>query len=183
MRGHGYRRDRPLLNAAVGLGLAAVIVHLAHHGGGSPGGTRAAAGLPPAGAVRAVTPGPGEAAFFRAVLADLGYRAAPADVTSLAAWAVHEFPAWPPAAGWNPLASTRYAPGAAAFNTFTSGGRVLHVWNYPTATAGARATADTLANGHYPAILARLASGRGVCGPGLASDFRTWNGGGYGQVC
>jgi hypothetical protein len=44
--GYGYgRRDRPLLNAAVGLGLAALVIHTAAHHGGHAG-ARAAASLP-----------------------------------------------------------------------------------------------------------------------------------------
>jgi hypothetical protein len=176
------RRDRPLLNAAIGLGLGGAIIVAAsgHHGGGA-GAAGQAAAVPVPGAVRLVTPGPGEAGFFRAVLADLGYPATAANVDSLMAWSRHEFRAWPPAAAFNPLASTHWVPGSAAFNTF--GSPPLHVWNYPAAPAGAAAEAATLANGRYPHLLARLAAGRGVCGPGLTSDFHTWNGGTYGQVC
>lgn len=174
-------RDRPLLNAAIGLTLGGVIIHgITSHGGPAGAVGQAAAGLRP-GAARAVTPGPGEAAFFRAVLADLGYPATDANVASLVAWSRHEFPAWPPAADFNPLASTHWVPGSSAFNTF--GSPPLHVWNYPSAQAGAAAEAATLGNGHYPAILYRLRSGRGVCGRGLTSNFQTWNGGTYGAVC
>jgi hypothetical protein len=179
-------RDRHWPSAAVGIALAVFLIHAATSGQDGPGPARADAAAAPAavpGRVAARVPGPGEAAFFSAVLADLGAPRTRRDLGSLAAWAVHEFPAWPPAADWNPLASTHQVPGATAFNTFSGGGRVLHVWNYPSATAGAAATAATLANGHYPHLLAALRSGRGLCGGRYAPDFTTWNGGGYAAVC
>lgn len=127
-------------------------------------------------------PGGGEDDFIRAILADLGAPATRADRGSLAAWFPHEFPSWPPAADYNPMASTRPEPGVTAYNTFTtSNGATLHVWNYPSASAGAAATARTLAG--YPRIAARLRSGRGLCGAGLRREFRTWSGGGYSGVC
>jgi hypothetical protein len=48
-------------------------------------------------------------------------------------------------------------PGAIAYNVIRMrNGGVIHVWNYPDEKTGARATAETLKNGHYPAILAAL---------------------------
>jgi cell wall-associated NlpC family hydrolase len=57
-----YRRDRPLLNAAAGLGLAAVIIHLAgHHGAAAP------AGQVPAGVTAIHDHGPARGAAAKAV--------------------------------------------------------------------------------------------------------------------
>lgn len=121
-----------------------------------------------------------ETAFIRAALADLGAPATQADMASMAAWERREYPSWPPGAQNNPWDSTLYEPGSWAFNTF--GG--LHVWNYPTATEGAHATALTLEGGLYPLIVSALRSGAGLCGqPALAGEFRTWSGGGYSSAC
>ena len=117
-----------------------------------------------------------EKAFIRATLADLGAPATRANVSSLASWFPREFPSWPPMAANNPMASTMPAPGATIYNS-------VGVRNYVSASQGAHATAVTLANGHYPGIVAALRSGRGLCGGGLAGEFRTWSGGGYSSVC
>ena len=122
-----------------------------------------------------------ETAFITAVLADLGAPATAADITSLADWFPREWPHWPPGAANNPLDSILSAPGSTDFNTFGGG---LHVQNYPNAAEGAQATAQTLANGWYPQILAALRAGAGLCGnPNLAAEFDTWSGGGYQGVC
>jgi hypothetical protein len=135
--------------------------------------------------IAAAPDGPGETAFFKAVLADLHAPAgSAADIKSLQAWYPHEYSTWPPAAANNPLDSTLWEPGAWAFNTiYLSGGGVLHVWNYSTAAEGAQANADTIANGSYPNIEAALQSGRGFCGdPSVAPDLNTWSGDTYSTV-
>lgn len=118
-----------------------------------------------------------EMSFIRAVLADLGAPATQANISSLASWFRHEFPSWPPWAANNPMATKLYEPGS---TDYLSNG----VKNYPDATTGAKATAATLVNGHYPGIVADLKSGRGLCGDSsLAGEFFTWSGNGYSSVC
>ena len=74
----------------------------------------------------------------------------------MTAWVRHET-SWPPAAASNPLDSTLPEPGSTIFNTIVlAGGGVIHVQNYPDAAEGAAATAATIANGHYPRIIAAL---------------------------
>jgi cell wall-associated NlpC family hydrolase len=136
----------------------------------SPQGGTAAIGAVP------VTSG-SEGAFIRATLADLAAPASHADVTSLASWFPHEYPSWPPWAANNPMSSTLPAPGSTAYDS-------AGVQNYPSATEGAQATAETLADGYYPLIVADLKSGSGLCGnPSLAGEFLTWSGNGYSGVC
>lgn len=122
-----------------------------------------------------------ERAFITATLADLGAPATSANIYSLASWFPHEYPSWPPWASNNPMSSTLYVPGATVYNTLSDGG---HVWNYPSASVGARETALTLADGYYPLITAALHSGRGLCGnPSIAGELLTWSGDGYSGVC
>jgi hypothetical protein len=132
-------------------------------------------------AVTAAAPvaGGSETAFWRALLADLGAPASPADLASLRAWRPLEQP-WPPLARWNPLDSILPMPGSWNFNTFGGG---LHVQSYPTAAEGAQADALTLGGGNYPLIVSALRSGAGICGDGFASEFGTWSGDGYWKVC
>lgn len=174
-----YRyRPRRQAGSREALAVAGAVIALAaaagHHAAAGSRGIAAAGigSVPPAGG--------GEDAFSRAVLADLGAPATPADIRSLAAWYRREWPAWPPGAAGNPLDTTLSAPGSWNFNTFGGG---LHVQGYPTAAEGAQATARTLAAG-YPLIVAALRSGRGLCGdPSLSAGFLTWSGGGYSGVC
>jgi hypothetical protein len=122
--------------------------------------------------------GPGETAFFTAVLRDLGAPVTRANLTSLAGWADREGP-WGTVGKNNPLDTTQPMPGSTWFNTITtSSGGVIHVQNYPTATEGAEATAATIANGFYPHILGRLTSGTGLCEDltATAAEFTTWGG-------
>jgi hypothetical protein len=149
-------------------------------------GTGHAATRPRHGAAgEAPVSGPGETAFIKAVLADLGAPATDANVASVTAWVRHES-SWPPAAASNPLNSTLPEAGSTDFNTIAlAGGGVIHVQNYPDAAEGAAATAATIANGSYPHIVAGLAGGTGLCGDtaGEAGDFATWSGNGYSAVC
>lgn len=134
----------------------------------------------PARTARTAQAGRGEGSFTRAVLTDLGAPRSAANIASLETWYRHEWPSWPPSAANNPLDSTLWRPGATAFNTLPGGG---HVWNYPTATEGALATAATLENGRYPQILAALRAGRGLCGSSVAVEVSTWSAGGYSVLC
>lgn len=120
-----------------------------------------------------------ETAFWQAMLADLGAPASQANLSGLDAWRPREQP-WPSLAQWNPLDSILPMPGSWAFNTFDGS---LHVQNYPTAAEGAEADALTLDGGNYPLIVAALRSGNGICGGGFASEFATWSGDGYTEVC
>jgi hypothetical protein len=117
-----------------------------------------------------------ESDFIKAVLANMGAPPSAANVNSLASWFKKEFPSWPPAAGYNPMATTQKMPGSTQYNS-------VGVQNYSDAKTGALATSNTLVNGHYPGIVAALKSGNGLCGGGLASEFSTWSGGGYTSVC
>jgi hypothetical protein len=129
--------------------------------------------------VTAVTGG-SEAAFMAAVLSGLGAPASAANVGSLEAWVRHETP-WPPVAANNPMNTTLQMAGSWAYNYLPGGGSVQ---NYPTASEGAQATALTLGNGWYPAIVSALRSGAGLCGnPALAGELGKWSGNGYAEVC
>jgi cell wall-associated NlpC family hydrolase len=121
----------------------------------------------------------GETGFFTAVLAGLGAPATAANMRSLEAWYLHEYPSWPPAAQDDPLDTTLKMAGSWNYNTFGDG---LHVQSYPTAAEGARATALTLENG-YPQVTAALRSGDGTCGNGFAGEFSAWSGNAYQEVC
>jgi hypothetical protein len=163
-------RDARLASSAVAAGLVlAVVAGHAHTPSRSRmSGTQMAA-------VRVA--GGSETAFITAVLADLGAPGSQANVASLAAWFPHEFPSWPPAASWNPMASTLQMPGSTVYNS-------AGVQDYASAAEGAQATALTLADGYYPLIVADLRSGRGLCGDtAIAAELLTWSGDGYSAVC
>jgi hypothetical protein len=75
----------------------------------------------------------------------------------------------------NPLNTTHQATGATAYNTFNANGVTYHVWNYPDASTGLAATAQTLSG--YSNIVAALQSGNPYTygnQAGLASDLGTW---------
>lgn len=80
----------------------------------------------------------------------------------LAKWAPHENTQ----AAFNPLATTQSAAGATQFNS-------AGVKNYPDEAAGARATAETIANGRYPSILRYLRTGE-FDQQGVQGDFNVW---------
>jgi len=178
-----YRRARRYRSAyrrrGGGTGAAAAIFvgAVAAVGAQAVAPAHAAAGKSaPAHAAAAVS-GSGEAAFWAAVLADLGAPATAANTASLTAWAAHEGP-WGSVGENDPLDTTLPMPGSWNFNSF--GG--LHVQSYPSASEGAQATALTLEGG-YPLITAALRSGAGLCGGGLAGEFGEWSGNGYWRVC
>jgi hypothetical protein len=144
-------------------------------------GASAAAGTGTSTASGGATPvDSSETAFISAVLSDIGAPATTANVNSLASWFKHEFPSWPPAAQYNPMATTQVMPGSTNFNELGGG---QGVQNYPDAKTGATATATALTNGYYPDIVKALRAGTGICGGGFASELSTWSGGGYTSVC
>ena len=67
----------------------------------------------------------------------------------------------------NPLATTRTAPGTTDFNS-------VGVKNYPSYDEGVQATADTLRNGRYGAILDALSSGQSAQAVAQAVAASPW---------
>lgn len=81
-------------------------------------------------------------------------------------------------AGYNPLATTQYMPGATEFNS-------VGVRNYPNRTVGLQATKETLLNGFYPNIVKALEDGDPYAAQDkgeLSAELHTWSGGGYSHV-
>jgi hypothetical protein len=113
-----------------------------------------------------------QADWVRTLLTALGAPQTPANMNSMVAWINKESP-WnssaPDGALYtnNPLNTTQPAQGATSINS--SG-----VKKYVTAAEGIAATAATIVQ--YPAILAALRSGKGLCGSNLASSFYKWSG-------
>lgn len=103
-----------------------------------------------------------EASFISAILTDLGDPQSAANVSSLTAWIRQESGNWGNSGSGhnNPL---NIGPGK----------------TYPTATAGAQATATTIQNGFYPNIVMHLKAGTGLLS-GCAADFAKWGTGGSG---
>jgi hypothetical protein len=158
-----------------------VVLFLGVTGGGTPAAAPATAVAAAGPAAAAAVTSASETAFISAALTDIGAPDTPANSTSMAAWYLHEYPSWPPGAQNNPWDSTLPEPGSTPFNTLQGG---FHVWNYPSPTVGAHATALTLEGGPYSLIVAALRSGAGLCRNGsLAGEFSTWSGGGYSGVC
>jgi hypothetical protein len=118
--------------------------------------------------------GPGETAFFTALLKSLGAPVTQANLRSLAAWKQHESSGWPPPNKNNPLNSKQTEPGS--WPTAANG-----ISNYPTASEGIAAYVHNLPN--YPCIIAHLRSGQGLCGAPCGADFLKFSGGGYSSVC
>lgn len=89
----------------------------------------------------------------------------------LAEWQSHEGGS----ASFNPMNTTQQAAGASDYNS-------VGVKNYPSRKIGAAATAQTLRNGYYPAILAGLQSGDPY-GKGdhaaINKELDTWGTGGF----
>lgn len=139
-------------------------------GGTSPGtgpGPSPGPGPPP-------PPNASETMIIRSILSAIGAPQTAANVNSMAAWIQHETP-WPPVARFNPMNTTLPMPGSTCFNS-------VCVRNYVSWAQGIEATARTLLGG-YSCIVAKFRTGLGVCGPGCASDFSKWSGGGYSSVC
>lgn len=126
--------------------------------------------------------GPGEAAWFTAMLASVGALPTKANLASMEAWQQHESPwnAQPPDGALfthNPLNTT--------LETSASNGSVnsVGVQTYSSAEAGIVATAETLLDG-YPAIVSALRSGTGLStgNADVAAELSKWSGGGYSSV-
>lgn len=130
-----------------------------------------------------VTPtGPGETAWFTALLLGIGAPPTPANLSSLHNWRSHESPwnALPPDGAQythNPL-NTTLATKNVVGNVNSIGVRI-----YSSAVAGIAATAATLLGG-YPAIVSAFRHGVGLStgDPGVASELLKWSGGGYSSV-
>jgi hypothetical protein len=142
--------------------------------GGYTGGTNAPA---PTGPV-----GPGETAFFTAVLLAIAAPPTAPDLTSLHNWRLRESP-WndqpPDGAQYthNPLNTTLVTGGSSG--TVNSVG----VQTYSSAATGVAATAQTLLSG-YPAIVSALRRGVGLAtgDPSVEAELSTWSDGGYSSV-
>lgn len=78
-------------------------------------------------------------AFARAVLFDGHFQRGPAYEMCLVAVMAAENSE----ARWNPMDTTLAEPGATPYNSFGPGG-LSHVWNYPNAETGVKATVATL---------------------------------------
>ncbi len=120
--------------------------------------------------------------FFDAVLQDLNINPTPQDVSVLSTMAAGE------SSGYllgqnNPLASTQLAPGSFSLpgSAFSSGVNSANVQGYSSQASGEQATAATLANGNYPAILdnLRISAPNSAYAPGTpaAANLMTWQGG------
>lgn len=126
--------------------------------------------------------GPGETAWFTAMLTALGAPATKANLASLHNWRLQESP-WDTSApdgalyAHNPLNTTLATSGSV--------GQVnsVGVQMYANAAAGIAATVQTLLGG-YPHIVADLRKGIGLStgDPGVAGELSTWSGGGYSSV-
>jgi len=144
------------------------------------GGTQ---GLGGSGVGKAVTPtGPGETAWFTALLMSIAAPPTKADLASLHNWRVRESPwnALPPDGAQythNPLNTTQ--PGFGATGNVNS----IGVKIYPTAVQGIAATAATLLGG-YPAIVSALRRGIGLStgDPNVGAELLKWSGNGYSSV-
>ena len=110
--------------------------------------------------------------LYQAILAKVGAPSSPNNVDILKLWQAGEGSD----AFNNPLDTTRggYA-GEIPYNTF---GNDEHVWNYPDENTGAEATAATLEEGYYPAILAALRADNPLASwhgdATIIAEVRTW---------
>jgi hypothetical protein len=122
--------------------------------------------------------GPGERAFWVAVLIGCAAPPTTSNIQSLIHWRTRESP-WnnqpPDGAQYthNPLNTTLAYGGGVSINS-------VGVKKYPNAAVGVAATVKTLKG--YPGILSALRAGKGLCGV-APSEFSQWSGGGYSSVC
>lgn len=157
------------LPAAVGKSTATAQI-----GGGDTGLPYGTVGTGPA--------GPGEAAWFTAMLASIGALPTPANLKSLHDWRTRES-TWdnsqPDGALYahNPLNTTLVT--SSSVGTVNS----IGVQIYGSAAGGIAATAQTLLQG-YPAIVSALRRGVGLAtgDPAVASELLTWSGNSYSSV-
>lgn len=89
------------------------------------------------------------AGFFAGVLSQLGAPQSANSVEILTHWSLYEIGGASLDGRWNPLNTTENAQGATIYNT-------AGVKNYPSEAVGIDATARTIENGYYPAVLAAL---------------------------
>jgi len=131
----------------------------------TPPGSVSPANIPVSSSAGSVSP--------QAVLAAIGAPATAANIASVSNWFAHEGTT----AQNNPMATTQNAAGATQFNS-------AGVKNYPSAAEGITATAQTLENGLYPAIVMALRSGQGLSAGNsqVQQELLTWSGGGYSSV-
>lgn len=125
-----------------------------------------------------VAPTASETVVITAVLAGVGAPPTKANISSMSAWRQHESP-------WNssPPDGAQYTHNP--WNTTLAAGSTgivnsVGVRVYPNWAVGIADTVATLRG--YPAILARLRSGVGLCG-WSSPEFDEWSGNGYGSVC
>lgn len=99
------------------------------------------------------------------VLTAIGAPITAANVAFLDAWAQAEGGT----AAYNPLNTTQTASGSSDYNS-------AGVQDFTSPTQGANATATTLENGYYPALLAGLQSGNPLSGDvaSMESELSTW---------
>lgn len=95
--------------------------------------------------------------FAHALLTEGGFVDNDEHVLGIVAWAVAENSE----ARFNPLDTTQPEDGAEPFNTIPIQGGEIHVWNYPDAPTGIKATLATLGNGHYSEVLTELRTSPG----------------------
>jgi hypothetical protein len=123
--------------------------------------------------------GTSEQDWIEALLTSLNAPITQNNVNSIAAWISKET-SWnaeaPDGALYtnNPLNTTQAESGATSINS-------AGVKKYATAKIGIMATVATLLQ--YPAIVAALKTGNGLCGSNLSASFSKWSGGGYSSVC
>lgn len=126
--------------------------------------------------------GPGETAWFTALLVRLAAPPTAADLTSLHNWRTRE-------SSWNATppdgATYTHNPLNTTLRTSASIGSInsVGVQRYATAVGGINATASTLTGG-YPSIVSALRRGVGLAtgDAGVASELSKWSGGGYSSV-
>lgn len=109
--------------------------------------------------------------FMQNVLAQIRAPATAISVQNLQTWQRFEGGT----ALWNPLNDTDVHPGSTEYNS-------AGVQNYPTAPVGERATAGTLLNGRYTAILVKLRAGAPLSqwnDPSVLEQIRTWGTSGF----
>lgn len=105
------------------------------------------------------------------VLRAIGAPASAANVAFLDTWQRYEGGS----AAFNPLNTTQSEPGATDYNS-------VGVKNYPSAAVGAKATAATLENGRYDAVVSALRTGNPQPSSEMESEIRTWGTGGFADL-
>jgi hypothetical protein len=163
------RRSLPL-SAAIGAGVAALVIGTSH-GHAGPGGTAVTA--------RAVIPD-GSAytpsSWAAALLSAGGWPRTPCNVAAVTAWERAEGGHWANAARYNPLDTTQPEPGSYPMNS-------VGVQAYTSWASGFRATLTTLANGNYPRVLGALSAGDSARAVAVAVAASPWGTGAFPATC